>query len=99
MPLIGKLLNRFAAVLFLQQVVFDSILLFYCKRLHYEQSAFQRAPRAHFLFVCVQRWAPWGGLQKSKLVFSSHVFLIKVLLFAFAFALNGGMLNAKGEVL
>lgn len=52
-----------------------------------------------FLFVSVEQWAPRGGLQKSKLAFSSHIFLIKVLVFTFAFALSGGMLNAKGEIL
>lgn len=42
---------------------------------------------------------PWGRLQKSKLAFSSHIFLIKVLVFTFAFALSRGMVNAKGEIL
>lgn len=32
-------------------------------------------------------------------MFSSHIFLIKVLVFTFAFALSRGMLNAKGEIL
>lgn len=40
-----------------------------------------------------------GRLEKSKLAFSSHIFLIKVLVFTFAFALSKGMLNAKGEIL
>lgn len=53
----------------------------------------------HFLFVSVQQRAPGGRLQKSKLVFSFHIFLIKVLVFTFAFALSRGTLNAKGEIL
>lgn len=54
----------------------------------------------HFYFVFfVKQRAPRGRLQKSKLVFSSHIFLIKVLVFTFAFALSRGMLNAKGEIL
>lgn len=32
-------------------------------------------------------------------MFSSHIFVIKVLVFTFAFALSNGMLNAKGEIL
>lgn len=50
-------------------------------------------------FFFMQQREPWGGLQKSKLVFSSHIFLIKVLVFTFAFALSRGMLSAKGEIL
>lgn len=32
-------------------------------------------------------------------MFSFHIFLIKVLVFTFAFALSRGTLNAKGEIL
>lgn len=32
-------------------------------------------------------------------MFASHIFVIKVLVFTFAFALSKGMLNAKGEIL
>ena len=32
-------------------------------------------------------------------MFSSHIFVIKVLVFTFAFALSKGMSNAKGEIL
>lgn len=68
------------------------------KRTEIDASVFHTACW-EFLFLSVQQWEPWGGLQKSKLAFSSHVFLIKVLVFAFAFALSRGMLNAKGEIL
>lgn len=47
-----------------------------------------------YLFLDQQR-VPWGRLQKSKLAFSSHIFLIKVWVFTFEFALSKGMLNAK----
>lgn len=32
-------------------------------------------------------------------MFSFHIFVIKVLVFTFAFALSKGMSNAKGEIL
>lgn len=63
-------------------------------------AAFVQHVEHFYLFICLfSSKAPRGGLQKSKLVFSSHIFLIKVLVFTFAFALSRGILNAKGEIL
>lgn len=58
-----------------------------------------RCKEAFFVCTAASERALWGRLQKSNLVFSSHIFVIKVLVFTFAFALSKGMLNAKGEIL
>lgn len=73
-------------------------------RLIYNNYSLLHAVRRVFLFFLsasqrASEQALWGRLQKSNLVFSSHIFVIKVLVFTFAFALSKGMLNAKGEIL